>query len=97
MNQIVDDHPIQHKHQGIITNIFRPKRLELTYTNQQKQQLIDLAIKLRKQFPNVGIALQANLYRTEKDLTYMMDQGVSIRLVKGAYKEHITKAGVSKV
>jgi hypothetical protein len=33
MNQIVDDHPIQHKHQGIITNIFRPKRLELTYTN----------------------------------------------------------------
>jgi len=56
------------------------------------QDTIDLAIKLRKQFPNVGIALQANLYRTEKDLTDMMDQGVSIRLVKGAYKEHITKS-----
>jgi len=56
------------------------------------QDTIDLAIKLRKQFPNIGIALQSNLYRTEKDLTDMMDKGVSVRLVKGAYKEHITKA-----
>ena len=56
------------------------------------QDTIDLALKLRKEFPNIGIALQSNLYRTEKDLTYMMEQGVSVRLVKGAYKEHITKA-----
>ena len=56
------------------------------------QDTIDLAIKLRKQFPNIGIALQSNLYRTEKDLTDMMYHGVSVRLVKGAYKEHITKA-----
>ena len=56
------------------------------------QDTIDLAIKLRKQFPNIGIALQANLYRTDKDLTYMMDKGISVRLVKGAYKEHITKS-----
>ena len=56
------------------------------------QDTIDLAIKLRKQFPNIGIALQSNLYRTEKDLTDMMYHGISVRLVKGAYKEHITKA-----
>ena len=56
------------------------------------QDTIDLALKLRKQYSNIGIALQSNLYRTEKDLTYMMEQGVSVRLVKGAYKEHITKA-----
>ena len=56
------------------------------------QDTIDLAIKLRQQYPNIGIALQSNLYRTDKDLTYMMDKGVSVRLVKGAYKEHITKA-----
>jgi len=56
------------------------------------QDTIDLAVKLRKQFPNIGIALQSNLYRTEKDLTDMMYHGVSVRLVKGAYKEHITKA-----
>ena len=56
------------------------------------QDTIDLALKLRTKFPNIGIALQSNLYRTDKDLTYMMEHGVSVRLVKGAYKEHITKA-----
>ena len=56
------------------------------------QDTIDLALKLRTKFPNIGIALQSNLYRTDKDLTEMMEKGVSVRLVKGAYKEHITKA-----
>jgi proline dehydrogenase len=56
------------------------------------QDTIDLALRLRTQFPNIGIALQSNLYRTDKDLTEMMEKGVSVRLVKGAYKEHITKA-----
>jgi proline dehydrogenase len=56
------------------------------------QDTIDLATKLRKHFPNIGIALQSNLYRTEKDLSLMMDKEISVRLVKGAYKEHITKA-----
>ena len=53
------------------------------------QDTIDLAIKLRKQYSNIGIALQSNLYRTEKDLTSMMEKGIAVRLVKGAYKmEH---------
>ena len=56
------------------------------------QDTIDLAVKLRKQYPNIGIALQSNLYRTDKDLTSMMEKGIAVRLVKGAYKEHITKA-----
>ena len=56
------------------------------------QDTIDLAIRLRKQFNNVGIALQSNLYRTNKDLTDMMDKKISVRLVKGAYKEHINKS-----
>ena len=61
------------------------------------QDTIDLALKLRTQFPNIGIALQSNLYRTDKDLTEMMEKGVSVRLVKGAYKEHITKAYKRKI
>jgi len=56
------------------------------------QDTIDLCLKIHKEFPNIGIALQANLYRTDKDLTYMMEHGVSVRLVKGAYKEHINIA-----
>ena len=56
------------------------------------QDTIDLCLKIHKEFPNIGIALQANIYRTEQDLTYMMEKGVSVRLVKGAYKEQISIA-----
>ncbi len=56
------------------------------------QDTIDLCLRLHKEYSNIGIALQANLYRTEQDLTYMMEKGVPVRLVKGAYKEHINIA-----
>ena len=56
------------------------------------QDTIDLCLRLHKEYSNIGIALQANLYRTDQDLTYMMEKGVSVRLVKGAYKEHINIA-----
>jgi len=56
------------------------------------QDTIDLCLKLHKEHPNIGIALQSNLYRTSEDLTYMMEKSVPVRLVKGAYKEHINIA-----
>ncbi|MGH9256971.1 MAG: proline dehydrogenase family protein [Vicinamibacterales bacterium] len=40
-----------------------------------------------QQYRNVGVALQAALYRTEKDVHRMNDLGARVRLVKGAYKE----------
>ena len=48
---------------------------------------INLCLKLRGRFPNIGLALQSNLYRTKEDIFKVMDAGASIRLVKGAYKE----------
>jgi proline dehydrogenase len=45
------------------------------------------AISLNKKYGNVGVAIQANLYRTEEDLKILIDNNVSVRLVKGAYKE----------
>ena len=45
------------------------------------------AISLNKKYNNVGVAVQANLHRTEKDLRSLIENGVSVRLVKGAYKE----------
>ena len=45
------------------------------------------AISLNKKYGNVGVAVQANLHRTEKDLKILIDNNVSVRLVKGAYKE----------
>ena len=66
-------------------------RLDMEDSNVT-QDTIDMCLKLHKEYPNVGIALQANLYRTAQDLTYMMEKGVPVRLVKGAYKEHINIA-----
>lgn len=42
---------------------------------------------LRKRFDNVGIVLQAYLYRTEKDLADVLAAGGRVRLCKGAYDE----------
>ena len=50
------------------------------------------AISLNKKYGNVGVAIQANLRRTEKDLQILIDRGVSVRLVKGAYKESEDRA-----
>ena len=45
------------------------------------------AISLNKKYGNVGVAIQANLLRTGKDLEILIEKNVSVRLVKGAYKE----------
>jgi proline dehydrogenase len=41
---------------------------------------------------NVGVCLQAYLYRTEADLQRIIEAGGGVRLVKGAYKEPSTVA-----
>jgi len=39
------------------------------------------------EYPNVGVAVQANLRRTEKDVESLLEAGGIVRLVKGAYRE----------
>src|SRR5687767_6136384 len=39
------------------------------------------------EYRNIGLALQAALYRTEQDVRRMIELGARVRLVKGAYKE----------
>ncbi len=49
---------------------------------------IEICQRLNKFFPNViGVALQANLLRTNDDLVALKSENISIRLVKGAYRE----------
>jgi proline dehydrogenase len=48
---------------------------------------IDLFRRTRAKTPRVGIALQAYLYRTEKDVDSLVPLGAAIRIVKGAYLE----------
>ena len=50
---------------------------------------IKLCQLLNQEFPNVmGITIQSNLYRTRNDLQTLKSQDISIRLVKGAYREN---------
>jgi len=46
----------------------------------------------QQEYRNVGIALQAALLRTERDVRRMNELGARVRLVKGAYKEPATVA-----
>ena len=48
---------------------------------------IDLFRRARAKSPRVGIALQAYLHRTAKDIENLIPLGAAIRLVKGAYLE----------
>lgn len=64
-------------------------RLDMEDSKDFKTELTrNLAINLNNKFGNVGVAIQANLHRTEEDLKVLMEQNVSVRLVKGAYKEN---------
>ena len=48
---------------------------------------LDLFRRARARSPRVGIALQAYLYRTAKDVESLVPLGSAVRLVKGAYLE----------
>ncbi len=51
------------------------------------QKTLDIFKTLRKKYPNVGIVLQTYLYRTEKDVEEVIENGYGLRLCKGAYTE----------
>ena len=48
---------------------------------------LDLYRRALAEFPNVGVCLQAYLYRTKEDVARLLPLRPSIRLVKGAYME----------
>lgn len=49
--------------------------------------IIDIYKKVSTQYPNVGITVQAHLYRTDFDIKELMQCPGKIRLVKGAFQE----------
>ena len=48
---------------------------------------LELTEELRRDFPAIGVCLQAYLHRTRADLQRMLRIGAGVRLVKGAYRE----------
>ena len=51
------------------------------------QRTLDIFFRLRQKFDNVGIVVQAYLYRTEKDVRDLNAIQAKVRICKGAYKE----------
>jgi proline dehydrogenase len=57
---------------------------------------VDLFRGVRAEFRNVGLALQAYLYRTPEILDTLVPLGAAVRIVKGAYREPPALAFVNK-
>jgi proline dehydrogenase len=53
---------------------------------------LEIYRRARGRFANVGVCLQAYLYRTEQDLDALVPLRPGVRLVKGAYREPPAKA-----
>lgn len=49
--------------------------------------ILDFARRARKAAPNIGVCVQAYLFRTERDVEVLIAEGAAVRLVKGAYNE----------
>jgi proline dehydrogenase len=70
-------------------NFVRIDMEDTPYTDQTISLYEDVR---RKGYKNVGMVLQAYLYRTEADLRKLLVSKTPIRLVKGAYQEPADKA-----
>jgi len=48
---------------------------------------LDLVLRAHRESDNVGIVVQSCLYRAEKDVLRLLENGIRVRLCKGAYLE----------
>jgi len=71
--------------------IARENKDAIVWVDMEASSYVDATLDIYKRalgkYPNVGICLQAYLYRTQKDVDALLPLRPSIRLVKGAYKE----------
>jgi proline dehydrogenase len=51
------------------------------------ERTLQMVYSLRQEYDNVGIAIQAYLYRSRSDVEALVEAGIPVRLCKGAYKE----------
>lgn len=55
--------------------------------SSKTQATLNIFKHLRAEFDNVGIVIQAYLFRSEDDMKTLYEMGAHVRLCKGAYKE----------
>jgi proline dehydrogenase len=72
----------------------------LVWVDMEASCYVDRTLELYRQarqtYANVGVCLQAYLYRTAADLAALIPMGPAIRLVKGAYNEPADRAFLKK-
>lgn len=77
--------------ENLRTIIVRAPRESIVWIDMEASNYVDVTLDLYRralgEFPNVGVCLQAYLYRTKEDLPKLLPLRPSIRLVKGAYNE----------
>jgi proline dehydrogenase len=71
--------------------IGRAQKDSIVWVDMEASNYVDATLDLYRralaEYPNVGVCLQAYLYRTKDDLAKLLPLRPSIRLVKGAYNE----------
>jgi proline dehydrogenase len=71
--------------------IRRAQEDSIVWVDMEASNYVEATLELYRralqEYPNVGICLQAYLYRTKDDLAKLLPLRPSIRLVKGAYNE----------
>ena len=71
--------------------IERAQKDSIVWVDMEASNYVDATLDLYRRaltaHPNVGLCLQAYLHRTKDDLSKLLPQRPSIRLVKGAYNE----------
>ena len=71
--------------------ILEENKESIVWVDMEASGYVDVTLEIYRRalrkYANVGICLQASLYRTKKDLEELLPLHPSIRLVKGAYQE----------
>lgn len=51
------------------------------------EKTVAFALKMHERFAGIGTVIQSYLYRSKDDVKQLIEKGIRVRLVKGAYKE----------
>ena len=89
------DPDLGYKNAGILAQAAKEVELEIMISMEGTNRtalILEIYQRLCEQFDNVGITLQAYLYRTPDDLDAILQRPGKIRLVKGAYEAPSTLA-----
>ncbi|MDA2922919.1 proline dehydrogenase family protein [Patescibacteria group bacterium AH-259-L07] len=70
-------------------------------SSEYNQKILDMVLKLNTYYDDIGVAIQAALFKSRKDVTLFCKRRIPIRLCKGAYVEskhiaHQSKKDISK-